>query len=113
MENKDKIIMDKSNKDKTILSLCSGTGSWEKPYVEAGYNVISITLPYYDINLTRIEDDRLTFCSPNGNSASYNRKTKCLWYSGRAALHNVFFRPNQRKEAKRFKRRYGMCQNLS
>ena len=70
MENKDKIIMDKSNKDKTILSLCSGTGSWEKPYVEAGYNVISITLPYYDINLTRIEDDRLTFCSPNGNGHS-------------------------------------------
>jgi len=31
--------MDKSNKEKTILSLCSGTGSWEKPYVEAGYNV--------------------------------------------------------------------------
>lgn len=37
------------NKDKTILSLCSGTGSWEKPYVEAGYNVIPITLPENDV----------------------------------------------------------------
>ena len=35
--------------NKTILSLCSGTGAWEKPYVEAGYNVISITLPDNDV----------------------------------------------------------------
>ena len=45
--------MDKSNKEKTILSLCSGTGAWEKPYVEAGYNVISITLPEYDVRTYR------------------------------------------------------------
>ena len=25
------------NSEKTIISLCSGTGSWEKPYVENGY----------------------------------------------------------------------------
>lgn len=37
------------NKEKTILSLYSGTGAWEKPYVEAGYNVISITLPGNDV----------------------------------------------------------------
>ena len=41
--------MDKGNKEKIILSLCSGTGSWEKPYIEAGYNVISITLPDNDV----------------------------------------------------------------
>jgi len=37
------------NRDKTILSLCSGTGAWEKPYIEAGYNVISVTLPDHDV----------------------------------------------------------------
>lgn len=28
---------------RVIISLCSGTGAWECPYVEAGYTVISIT----------------------------------------------------------------------
>ena len=37
------------NKEKTILSLCSGTGGWEKPYVDAGYNVISVTSPEQDV----------------------------------------------------------------
>lgn len=37
------------NKDKIILSLCSGTGSWEKPCKEAGYDVRSITLPEHDV----------------------------------------------------------------
>jgi hypothetical protein len=27
---------------KTILDLCGGTGSWSKPYREAGYNVITV-----------------------------------------------------------------------
>lgn len=38
-----------SQSEKTILSLCSGTGAWERPYVEAGYNIISITLPELDV----------------------------------------------------------------
>jgi len=37
------------NKDKIILDLCGGTGSWSKPYQEAGYNVKTITLPDYDV----------------------------------------------------------------
>ena len=37
------------NRKKTILSLCSGTGAWEKPYVDAGYNVIPVTLPDIDV----------------------------------------------------------------
>jgi len=37
------------NSDKIILSLCSGTGSWERPYKEAGYDVRSITLPQHDV----------------------------------------------------------------
>lgn len=37
------------NKDKIILDLCGGTGSWSRPYKEAGYDVRVITLPEYDV----------------------------------------------------------------
>jgi hypothetical protein len=35
--------------NKIILDLCGGTGSWSKPYKEAGYDVRVITLPDYDV----------------------------------------------------------------
>lgn len=35
--------------DKIILDLCGGTGSWGKPYKEAGYDYRNITLPDYDL----------------------------------------------------------------
>lgn len=35
--------------NKIILDLCGGTGSWSKPYKEAGYDVKLITLPKYDL----------------------------------------------------------------
>jgi hypothetical protein len=41
--------MDNSNK--IILDLCGGTGSWSKPYKDAGYDVKNITLPKYDVRL--------------------------------------------------------------
>lgn len=34
---------------KIILDLCGGTGSWSKPYKDAGYEVHVITLPKYDV----------------------------------------------------------------
>lgn len=37
------------NKDKIILDLCGGTGSWSKYYKENGYDVRVITLPDYDV----------------------------------------------------------------
>jgi len=37
------------NKDKIILDLCGGTGSWSKPYKDVGYDVRLITLPDYDV----------------------------------------------------------------
>lgn len=37
--------------DKVILDLCGGTGSWSKPYKEAGYDVRVITLPDNDVRL--------------------------------------------------------------
>jgi hypothetical protein len=39
--------MDNSNK--IILDLCGGSGSWSKPYKDAGYDVRIITLPDYDV----------------------------------------------------------------
>lgn len=35
--------------NKIVLDLCGGTGSWSKPYKEAGYDVKLITLPKYDL----------------------------------------------------------------
>lgn len=37
------------NGNKIILDLCGGTGSWSKPYKDAGYDVRVITLPDYDV----------------------------------------------------------------
>ena len=34
---------------KIILDLCGGTGSWNKPYKENGYEVYNLTLPDYDV----------------------------------------------------------------
>jgi len=38
---------------KIILDLCGGTGAWSKPYFEnkEEYEVINVTLPYYDVRL--------------------------------------------------------------
>ena len=46
----------KMNNGKIILDLCGGTGSWSKPYAEAGYDVRIITLP---------ENDVFTYIPPN------------------------------------------------
>lgn len=37
------------NKHRIILDLCGGTGTWSKPYKEAGYDVRNITLPDHDV----------------------------------------------------------------
>ncbi len=38
---------------KIILDLCGGTGSWSRPYVDAGYTVRTITLPDNDVRKWR------------------------------------------------------------
>ena len=56
-----------NNKDKIIISLCGGTGSWERFYREAGYTVILITLPDYDVCQTQFgTDGHIYFYSPDG-----------------------------------------------
>ena len=37
------------NENKIILDLCGGTGSWSKPYKDAGYDIRLITLPGNDV----------------------------------------------------------------
>lgn len=46
-----KIEMKEDNSNKIILDLCGGTGSWSKPYKDAGYDVRVITLPKNDVRL--------------------------------------------------------------
>jgi hypothetical protein len=41
--------------DKIILDLCGGTGSWSKPYKDAGYDVFNITLPDRDVREFTLE----------------------------------------------------------
>lgn len=41
--------MKNQNSKKIILDLCGGTGSWSKPYRDAGYDVRLITSPEYDV----------------------------------------------------------------
>lgn len=38
---------------KVILDLCGGTGAWSKPYADAGYTVINVTLPHIDVRFYR------------------------------------------------------------
>lgn len=44
------------NNSKIILDLCGGTGSWSRPYKEAGYDVRIITLPEFDVCTYRPPD---------------------------------------------------------
>lgn len=37
--------------EKVILDLCGGTGSWSRPYAEAGYDIRLVTLPEHDVRL--------------------------------------------------------------
>lgn len=50
------LLVSQPTQEKIILDLCGGTGSWSKPYSDAGYDVRIITLPEYDV---------LTYCPPH------------------------------------------------
>lgn len=58
------------NWNKIILDLCGGTGSWSKPYKDAGYDVKVITLPDNDVRL-------------------YAPPEKCIRNFGRNALRRI------------------------
>jgi hypothetical protein len=54
---------------KIILDLCGGTGAWSRPYKKAGYNVLVITLPFYDITRTEIDEEKIRFWCPRETPA--------------------------------------------
>lgn len=60
--------MKNKNQEKIILDLCGGTGSWAKPYKDAGYDVRTITLPEYSVLNKSIREKTITFWGQNGNS---------------------------------------------
>lgn len=45
------------NGNKIILDLCGGTGSWSKPYKDAGYDVRVITIPENDVRTYKLPDE--------------------------------------------------------
>jgi len=53
---------------KIILDLCGGTGAWSKKYKEAGYVVIIVTLPFYNLLKTEIKDEVIIFQGGNKGS---------------------------------------------
>lgn len=46
-----------TGKPKIILDLCGGTGSWSRPYNEAGYDVRLVTLPDGDVRTYQPPDN--------------------------------------------------------
>ena len=46
---------------KLVLDLCGGSGSWSRDYEEAGYTVINITLPFYNLLKTEIKGGFIIF----------------------------------------------------
>lgn len=64
----------RDNNDKIILDLCGGTGSWARPYKEAGYKVITITLPDYDITYTGLGKNGINFMSRTAGGISVDYK---------------------------------------
>jgi hypothetical protein len=57
MEN----VIVENNKDKIILDLCGGTGSWSKPYKDAGYDVRIVTLPECDVRQFFLKPDEIIY----------------------------------------------------
>lgn len=47
------------------MDLCGGTGSWSRPYKEAGYDVRVITLPEWNVLETISQESNILFGSPN------------------------------------------------
>jgi len=66
-------------KDKIILDLCGGTGSWAKPYKDAGYKVITITSPDFDVNDYEIKNGVLTFWGTSEKDKMREMKTKDIY----------------------------------
>ena len=56
------------NKDKIILDLCGGTGSWARPYKKIGYKVITITLPELSVLDVEFKPEHICFKRRDGTN---------------------------------------------
>lgn len=85
---------------KIILDLCGGTGSWSKPYRDAGYDVRVITLPRYDLFQTvEREREREKLCSLTGTPNKKKRSTLMKFMAFLPLLlAQCFHSPVQRQE---------------
>jgi hypothetical protein len=83
------------NSKKIILDLCGGTGSWSKPYKDAGYDVRLITLPADDARLwpsqpselPRFPKDFEDIADYIGNVYGILAAPVCTYFSGSGAKH--------------------------
>ncbi|MFA5151855.1 MAG: hypothetical protein WC554_04760 [Clostridia bacterium] len=64
------------NNKKIILDLCGGTGSWSKPYKNAGYKVLNLTLPEYDVTKCKFEKNEILFPPTLNSVRFYTRHIK-------------------------------------
>lgn len=71
------------NSEKIILDLCGGTGAWSQPYKDAGYNVLVITLPEFDLMDTQMIGDQVV---------SFSRRSGWL-HVPYAAIYGILFAP--------------------
>lgn len=65
---------------KLILDLCGGTGSWSKPYKNAGYDVRLVTLPDYDVTRWRFYPEIVDLVT-NGNIYGILAAPPCTMFS--------------------------------
>jgi hypothetical protein len=64
---------------KIILDLCGGTGSWSKPYRDAGYDVKVITLPEFDVTSYGFYENAIVFYNRlNNEPISFQDSVKNL-----------------------------------
>lgn len=61
---------------KVILDLCGGTGAWSKPYKDAGYEVMNVTLPNFDVTMTEFYQEFMEI----GRKTSYGASYTTIWY---------------------------------
>ena len=80
------------NSDKLILHLCADIGSDSQPYRDKGYKVVCVGK---DIGVEN-------YAPPPGSLRDYCKPT----------LHDVFYLPDQRKDAARYEARDGMREAL-
>jgi len=85
---------------KIILDLCGGTGSWSKPYKDAGYEVWNITLPEFNILWTKFRAGHIFFTDKKDGKTKLNIRAYDVYgvLSAPPCTHFSFARTNAKEE---------------